>query len=385
MNRHGHHPGFSRSSPWFHGMFLLLLLGIPNSLWAQSSQLFDVTLRIDYSGAERMLDFFDRRTFNPDEVAEARGNRIAAATSLLLARTQRSAGDFTHQLELVRDDYTTSGDIYGLRDAQSHTGQIRKLLAELRKRQLERRVIATIQAFFPSDARVSGVLPVYVVAMGNEKAAAFVRRVVWKDNTPVFAGENEGDPVIVLNVARMIPAGNDVNTQFIGLLGTLAHECFHAVFGLFQQDSEMWRAYHQRRDPIWNLAELVQNEGIAYYLSMQLQIGGQTPAQTWFATTDQAVKNLDDASKELLSPYIQPQQARALILNANMSGSFEGNYGATAGLRIAYEIDTRLGRPALAETINGGVRSFFGKYDTLCQQNPMLPRLEVDVLKTLEQ
>ena len=344
-----------------------------------------MTLRIDYSSAERILDFFNRQTFNTSAVANARGNKIAVATSLLLARTQRPPQDFAHQLELVRDDYDIGNDIYGLEATKSHVDQLTKLMSELRKRQLDRRVIATVQSYFPDDAQISATIPVFVVAMGNEKAAAFVRRIVWKNDNPVFVGENQGEEVIVLNVARMIGFSTDVNRQFIELLGTLAHECFHAIFGVYQQNSDVWRAFHQRKDPIWSLAEIVQNEGIAYYLSMQLQIGGRTPSNPWFDATDRAVKNLNSAATELLSPMVQSQRARALLLNANMSGSFEGNYGATAGLRMAYEIDNRLGRPALTETISGGVKEFFGKYDTLCQQNPMLPRLDRAVFNVLEQ
>ena len=363
----------------------LSIIFLPARLAGQANQQFDVTLQIDYSSAERLLNFFDRQTFNTDVVANATGNKIAAATSLLLARTDRSPQDFSHQLELVRDDYDIGSDIYGLEETKSHVDQLKKLMEELRKRQLDRRVIATVRSYFPSDAKIFASFPVYVVAMGNEKAAAFVRRIVWKDGNPVFVGENQGEEVIVLNVARMIGYSKDVNQQFVELLGTLAHECFHAIFGVYQQNSEIWQSFHQRREPIWSLAEVVQNEGIAYYLSMQIAIGGQVPATPWFDATDRAVTNLNNAAKELLSPALQPQRARTLILNANLSGSFEGNYGATAGLRMAYEIDTRLGRPALTETISGGVREFFGKYDTLCLQNPILPRLDKSVLNVLEQ
>ncbi len=387
MNRHRQQtfPLWKGSALHPAGVLVLLALLLPARLAGQSRGLFDVTLRIDYSAAEQMLDFFDRQTFNTDAVANARGNKIAAATSLLLARTQRPAGDFSHQLELMRDDYNVTDDIYGLRDTRSHFGQLRKLLTEFRKRQLDRRVIATVQSFFPADAKISCTIPVFVVAMGNEKAAAFVRRIVWKDDNPIFVGEYQGEQVIVLNLARMLAYDKEVSAQFIELLGTLAHECFHAVFGIYQQNSEIWRSFHQRRDPIWNLAEVAQNEGIAYYLSLQLQIGGQSPSVPWFDATNRAMKNFNNASKELLAPLIQSQRARELILNANMSGSFEGNYGATAGLRIAYEIDTRLGRPVLTETIIGGVKDFFGEYDTLCIQNPGLPQVDKTVLRVLEQ
>jgi len=387
MNRHGRHTldTLNASGVLLGIAFSLWTVFLPAPLAGQPNPEFDVSLQVDYSSAEQMLDFFDRQIFNPEGAANARGNKIAAATSLLMARMDRSPEDFAHQLELIRDDYSTSDDIYGLKAARSHTSQLRKLLTEIRKRQIDKRVIATVESYFPSNTNLSGTIPVYVVVMGNEKAAAFVRRVVWKNERPVFVGENEGQPVVVLNLTRMLEYSNDVNAQFIQCLGTLAHECFHAIFSLYQQSSETWREYHNRSGALWQLAELVQNEGIAYCLSLQIQIGGQTPAMPWFEATDRAVKNFNSAAKELLSPSIPTQRARELILNANMSGSFQGNYGATAGLRMAYEIDTRLGRTALTGTILGGVKQFFGTYDTLCSQNPTLPRLNPEVLKALEQ
>jgi len=50
---------------------------------------------------------------------------------------------------------------------------------------------------------------------------------------------------------------------------------------------------------------------------------------------------------------------------------------------MAYEIDTKLGRPALTETIRGGIREFFGKYDALCKQSSDLPRLDKMVVNVL--
>jgi hypothetical protein len=363
----------------------MMIIVLPFFGKAQSNPNFDVSLRIDYSSAEEMLNFFERQTFNSQRVADLRGNQIAAGTSVMLARTGRPPGDFVHELEFVRDNYTTNGDIYGLKSTQSHVDQLKKLLDETRKRQLDRRVVATIASYFPSDARVSVDIPVYVVCMGNEKAAAFVRRIVWQNDRPMFVGSNEGEEVIVLNLARMLGSGQKVDQQFIQVLSTLAHESFHAVFGTYQEGSTVWKEIRLRKDPIWRLAELVQNEGIAYYLSLQLQIGGRTPPDPWFEATGNAIKSFNGAARELISPTVSQRRANDLIMNSNLSGSFEANYGATAGLRIAYEIDTRLGRPALTETISGGIKEFFGKYETLCRQNSNLPKLDTNVLKVLEE
>ena len=356
---------------------LLVLLLIPSPSSAQTNPQFDVTLRVDYSSTEEMLDFFDRKSNNSARVAKQRGNQLAAATSLLLARTERPTDDFVRTLELARDTYNSPDDIYGLRPTVSHLDELRKLLAETKRRRLDRRVVATISSFFPADARISVTVPVFVVAMGNENAAAFVRRVLWKEHVPVFVGDDQGEQVIVLNLTRCLIRGGDIEQEFLHVLSTLAHESFHAVYGTYRSAGS---ANLSPDGPAAALASLVQNEGIAYFLSMEIQEGGEVPPPRWFDATNRAVEKLNAALIELQSPNLTPRRARELMMNSNLSGSFEGNYGATAGLRIAYEIEKRLGRPALTETVREGVKDFFGKYSELCRQNSDLPRLDASAL-----
>ncbi len=359
-------------------ILLSVLFLIPLSSRAQTNPQFDVTLRVDYSSTEEMLDFFARRSSNAERVANQRGNLVAAATSLLLARTERPTDDLVRALELARDTYNGPNDIYGLRSAVSHLDELKKLLAEPKRRRLDRRVIATISSLFPDDARVSLTVPVFVVAMGNENAAAFVRRVIWKENAPVFVGDDRGEQVIVLNLSRCLIRGADVERDFVQVLSTLAHESFHAVYGAYRSGDS---ADLNPGGPASALASLAQNEGIAYLLSMEIQEGGEAPPQQWFDATKRAVEKLNSALIELQSPSLTPRRARELMMNSNLSGSFEGNYGATAGLRIAYEIEKRLGRPALTETVREGVKDFFRKYDELCRQDSNLPMLDDKALR----
>jgi hypothetical protein len=358
-------------------ILLFLLFFIPSLSRAQTNPQFDVTLRVDYSSTDELLDYFDRKSNNSARVAKQQGNQLAVATSLLLARTERPTDDFVRALESARDTYNSSNDIYGLTPAAAHLDELKKLLAETKRRRLDRRVVATISSLFPADAGISLTVPVFVVAMGNENAAAFVRRVIWKENAPVFVGDDQGEQVIVLNLTRCLMRGGDVEREFVQVLSTLAHESFHAVYGAYRAGSS---ADLNPIGPAAALANLVQNEGIAYFLSMEIQEGGEVPPPHWFDATKRAVERLNAALIELQSPTLTPWRARELMLNSNLSGSFEGNYGATAGLRIAYEIEKRLGRPALTETVRDGVKEFFGKYDELCRQDSNLPRLDAKAL-----
>ncbi len=225
------------------------------------------------------------------------------------------------------------------------------------------------------------MIPVYAVVIGNDRAAAVVRRVAWNGNVPSFNDQN-GEPVIILNLTRILEMAPTVDRQFIELLATLAHECFHAVFATYKGSLPDTT---RPMTPGEQLLDLVQNEGIAYCLSMQIHLGGETPYQGWFTATSKAVETLNRALIELHSPTLTRSRAQELLMNANLSGSFEGNYGATAGMRMAYEIDNRLGRPALTATLKGGGRAFLAAYRQACLQDATLPQIDRRVIQIYEQ
>ncbi len=361
---------------------ILSIFLVPLSLYSQSNPDFNVNLQVDYSSAEQIVDLCEGRLHNVNGVADLRGSQLAAATSIVLARKQLPPETFQRELELLRDNSKSPNDIFGFVPTRIHLTEIKALLAEVKKGELDRRVVATVEQFFPSDARISATLSVYVVAFGNENAAAFVRRVVWQGNTPIFVGENAGEPVIVVNLQRLIGNSMPTNVQFIETLSTLAHETFHAVFAVYQSSSPVWREINAHRETFWSLAELVQNEGIAYRISFQERTGSTLPPYIFNQAKD-AVLLLNNAMRELQSPTITDSRARELLMNANLSGSFERNYGAAAGLLMAFAIDTKMGRNALTETIAKGVGDFFEKYDALTKQYDELPKLSEEIKEGL--
>lgn len=347
---------------------------------AQTNQNFDFSLGVDYSSADLTLDFFDRRIGNADRIAKLRGNQLAALTSILLARTEKSETDFRDQLELGRNIPRFESDVYGFFPAKNHIPELRSLLAEAKYRQIDRRIVATLASYFPPEAKISTRFSLYFVVIGNERASAFERRVIWNYDTPTFVGDDEGEPVIVVNLARAVEASKDLHDQFIEILSTTAHECFHAAFSVLQKslpDSL------KPRTAVDQLMELVQNEGVAYLLSQETHIGGAIPNRNWFNVTTNAVDRLNSVIREMLSPNLTRERARQLILDANLSGSFEGNFGSTAGLRMAYEIDRNLGRPALTTTLLQGGRSFFAAYQRACMSDRNLHQLDRRILQML--
>lgn len=349
---------------------------------AQTNPNFNVSLRLDYSSVDALIELSEGRIANVNRIAELRGNQIAAATSALLARKSHSSADFAGALERFRNGSTASEDIFGLNATTSYLAKIKLLLQETKKRQLDRKVIATIESFFPQNTRITASIPVYFVALGNENAAAFVRSIVWEGNTPRFVGDGEGELTIVVNLTRSVQYIQEVQLQFVDMMSTLAHETFHAVFGIYQNTSPAWQRSNYKYDPPWVLAELTQNEGIAYLISLQQRTGAHLSSGQLNAAK-QAVTSLNSALKELSSPSVTSTRVQELIMNSNLSGSYEKNYGATAGLLMAYSIDAKLGRTALNETIQNGVGDFFEKYQKLTEQFGELPKFDAEVIELL--
>jgi hypothetical protein len=368
-----------------NGIFLILYFGLllvlPLPLRSQVNPNFDFSLGVDYNAAEQMVDYFDHRTGNTKYVAELRGNQLAAATSVMLARTEKSDDDFRQQLELARNDTRFESDVYGFSLAKNHIQELRKLLLEIKHRQLDRRIVATIASFFPEQAKISTRFSVYFVVIGNERAAAFMRRVVWNYDVPSFVGEEKGEPIIVVNLARIVEGQNNVDAQFIEVLSTTAHECFHAAYSVLQKTlPESVRA----KNIAEQLLDVVQNEGVAYYLSLQTHLGDRTPSGQWIDVTARAINALNSVLVEMSSPNLTRSRAQELMMNSNLSGSFEGNYGATAGMRMAYAIDVQLGRPALTATLMTGSRSFIAAYTQACLRDATLPKIDNQVVRMLQ-
>ncbi len=361
----------------------LLLAALFCTLPLYSQNAFNITLRLDFSSVDALLELSEGKIANVNRVAELKGNQIAAATSALLAREPYSTQTFARELERFRNGASLANDMFGLSATAVYLQQIKILTQDSKRRNLDRRVLATIAPFFPQHSRINASIPVYFVALGNENAAAFVRTIAWRNNVPYFVAEGDGELTIVVNLTRSVQYIRDPQIQFVDMLSTLAHETFHAVFGMYQQTAPVWRANEYKPEPYWTLAELSQNEGFAYLISLQQRNGGKLPADR-IASARRSVSDLNDALKELSAPDISPARARELIMNSNLSGSYEKNYGATAGLLMAYSIDEKLGRDSLTDCLENGVGDFFAKYQRLAEQNGELPKFDQNVVSILQ-
>jgi hypothetical protein len=361
---------------------LLFLYIIIASASARSQENFNVLLRADFESAEQTLELYSGLSGHPAEIAALRGSQIALATTALLAQRRLDNSMLERALAAVKFNQNLEDDPFRMKQTREHISEIRELLEEAERRNFSQRVVSTVALLFPADAKINVVIPVYFVAFGHQNIDAFVRRVVWHGNVPVFTQEGEGQLTIVVNLARAIGYGRTTEERFIGMLSVVAHEVFHAAFGAYKDASPEWRQYYSSPlAPVDRLLDLSQNEGIAYYLTLIQTSRGRLPADG-LQRAQQSFGEFNRNVAELLSPGTSERRVETIIRLSNTSGYWE-SYGAITGMIIARQIDQTLGRQALVETISRGPTDFFGKYASLMKLDPGLPALSPQLLSIL--
>jgi hypothetical protein len=343
-------------------------------VFSQLNTNFNVSLQLNFTSIDQTIALFEDQPISTQMMAEARGNVIAASTEGMIA--DRRAG-----FSLLRDYFDSlkyhqwiREDIYHLEEGRKNVTAIKELLNAIKIENFSTKVSATVEQIFPEDARVNVALPVYVVAFGHENVDAFVRRIVWHGDVPEFVGENAGELTIVINLSHAVNYGPSLQERFVSLLGVVAHEVFHAAFGAYKETLPAWKSFYAYHTSYFdNLLDLTQNEGIAYYLSLEQRWHGRVPSD-WYERTRDVFGAFNKNSLELLSSTITPRHASKILRDANLNGFWE-SYGCSTGMFIAREIDQRMGRAALIETIANGPLDFFRKYIDLTTKDSNLPPL----------
>lgn len=362
--------------------FLVLLALCVGQAHGQTSDLFDVTLISNYESAVRTLELYGGLSGSPASIAALRGSQIALSTTALLVQRRLDTPALENALEAVKFNQSLGDDVFHMKEARASVADINDLMTEAQKRNFGQKVVSTVAQLFPAGTRIRTTIPVYFVAFGDKNIDAFVRRVVWHGNVPVFVGEGEGELTIVVNLAKAVNYGRSTDERFIAMLSVVAHEVFHAAFGVYKDGSPGWRGYYASgRTPFDQLLDLAQNEGIAYYLSLIQSSRGHLPADG-LARAQRAFASFNAASTELLSPQTPARRADDIIRASNTSGYWD-NYGAITGMIVARQVDQTLGRQALVSTVMDGPGAFFRKYVELMGRDPGLPQFSPQVVGAL--
>jgi len=356
-------------------LLVLLLAATPTGeAVARQNPAFNISLSIDYEAAEQTLKLLRDEYVSTSQLAAMKGNLIAASTTGLISGNGGAPARLRAYLDSLQAHQIIRDDLFRLENARSNAGAIADLLEELQRRNFSRKVIATVEQVFPTDVRIDAVIPVYVVALGHENADAYVRSIVWKGATPEFVGEGEGQLTIIINLAAGATYPGDPESQLTSILVTVAHEVFHAAFGLYKDSSPVWKTWRAEHTTTLDyLLDLVQNEGIAYYLSLEQRSGDRLPAD-WTRRMSESFATFNANAERLLSGRLSRKETAEILTSANLSGYWE-SYGSMVGMAMARGVDILLGREALIETISRGPVDLFSKYNALSKIDAGLPKL----------
>jgi hypothetical protein len=359
----------------------LLLWGL-SSAHAQEYANFNLILDLDLESAERTIGLYEGLAGRPDEIAQLRGSQLALATTAQLSQRRLGLADLERSLEAAKFNQALDDDVFRMKEARTNVAAIKELLTAVKTRSFAQKVVRTVEQLFPADARVNTRIPMYLVAFGHPNIDAYVQRVVWSGSTPQFVGEGQGQLTITVNLSKGINYGHSVDERFIGVLSTVAHEVFHAAFGVYKDDSPRWRQYYATHNrPIDQLMDLTHNEGIAYYLSLIQRSQGRLTSE-WERNVRAAFQTFNSSAEELLSPRTSRQRAYDLIRTSNTSG-FWDSYGAITGMIIARQIDQTFGRSALMESVAAGPVDFFAKYAEVMRRDTNVPSLSPILLEEI--
>lgn len=359
----------------------VLVLLLPT--YAQEHGEFQLILELNYQSAEKTIELYQGLSGNPADIARLRGSQLALATTAHLAQRRLDVQLLENSLQSAKFNQGLGDDVFRMKEARANVGAIKELSTELRRRNFGQKVASTVEQLFPAGARVRGTLPMYFVAFGHQNIDAFVRRVSWENDRPIFVGEQQGEPTIVVNLAKAVYYGRSIDERFVGLLGTVAHEVFHAAFDAYKDQSPFWREYYTRHQSYFDsFIDLTQNEGIAYYLSLVQSSRGRLPAD-WQQRIGSAFAVFNRSAEELLTPSLPRRRAEEILRTSNTSGYWE-SFGSIAGMVMAKQIDQALGRQALTETVAKGPIDFFRKYIEAAKRDGNLPPLSSAVVQAIQ-
>ena len=363
-----------------HLCLLLFLTSCVHTAGAQSE--FNVLLTINTESAEKALELYRGLGGHPEEIARLPGSRIALATTGLLSRRPLTIANLETGLEAAKFNQALGDDVFRIKEARDNAGAIQELLTEIGRRNFGQKVVSTVEQLFPSGTRVTVTIPVYFVAFGYQTIDAFVRRIEWIGDTPTFVDEGHGQLTIVVNLAKAVSYGQNVDERFLGMMSVVAHEVFHAAFGAYKDSSPQWRDYRaSHRTYFDELLDLSQNEGIAYYLTLVQRSRGRL-ASDWVQNIHASFARFNANAAALLSGSLSDSRANGIIQESNTSG-YWNNFGSITGMVIARQIDQTLGRSALTSTIEQGPAAFFRTYIDLMRRDPSLPQLSDAVVNAL--
>ena len=341
-----------------------------------------IKFNIHTKSSDLLLKWFDNQSDTiMKEILEQPGTQIMAGiVENTLSRNELPT--FFDELKNFSINDSLKSDPYGLRLAWLQRDESSLLLNKIKEYNFQGEIVERIKPYIPTDYPLDVECNVYFVLTGWEWGDAMVRKITNIDN---HSGVTEqGEPVIIVNLSIITNLyGDDIDILLNDDIShTISHELFHLVFAKYQNVSSYWK---NNRDTtkIGQLVEIIQNEGIAHYLShnqKQNLIENYNSSNELKEREKEAFKQLSIAVKQLLNTELSNQEKDDILMKSN-AGRYWDKFGAIAGKFMVYHIEKEYGEQAIQQSLSKGAYYFLELYNKLQIESPTLPSLPEELKK----
>ncbi|MCK4824668.1 hypothetical protein KA005_53445 [bacterium] len=334
----------------------------------------NISFNICTKSSDLLLNWFDKESDAIlKEILEQPGTQIMAA----IVESALSKGElptFFSQLSEFSDNDSSTPDPYGLRLAWSQKDNTSVLLKNIKKYNFQVDIIDRFRPYIPEDYPLDVSCNLYFVLTGWEWGDAMVRNISTTDNH--YRVIEEGEPVIIVNLSIIANLyGDDLNKLLDdNISNTVSHELFHLVFAKYRDVSSFWKNNRDSTE-IGQLVEIIQNEGIAHYLSHNQKsylILNYSSSPELKEREKEAFRQLDIAVKQLLDPAISNHEKEEILMRSN-AGQYWDKYGAIAGKFMVYHVERTHGEQAIRKSLSKGAYYFLELYNRIQRDNSTLP------------
>ncbi|MBN1112905.1 MAG: hypothetical protein JXA53_08325 [Bacteroidales bacterium] len=366
-------------------IILSALISLTSISSCDQNKTTDIKISIHTESPDLLLQWFDNKSDSiTQSLLKQPGTQIMAGIvkNTLHDDNPPSFGD---ALNNFSPNDSLTNDPYGLRLAYLQRDETSVLINKIKMFDFGGEVIARIKAYIPSDYSLNINSNVHFVLTGWKWGDAMVRNVVKENNC--YKVTEQGEPVIIMNLSIMTKLYGDDMDMLLkeNVSQIMSHELFHLTFEEYKKVSDYWQNNNDTTY-IGRLAKVIQNEGIAHFLSNNMKqylTDNYNSSENLKNREKLTFNQLNDAVKQLVSTELNEQEKYNLLMSAN-TGNYWNKYGAIAGKFMVYHIENKYGAQAIQESLSKGAYYFLQLYNNVQLDDPSLPKLPkelIDIIK----
>jgi len=274
------------------------------------SEMLKIKFNIHTKSSDLLLSWFDNQSDTAlQEIVEQPGTQIMAGI-VENTLSQNDLPTFFNELKNFSFNDSLKPDPYGLRLAWVQKDESSLLLDKIKEYNFQGKITERIRPYIPTDYPLNIACNVYFVLTGWEWGDAMVREITKTDNH--YKVTEQGESIIIINLSIITNLyGDDIDKLLNdNISNTMSHELFHLAFAEYRKVSSFWKNNRDTTE-IGQLVEIIQNEGIAHYLShnqKQNLIENYNTSNELKEHEKEAFRQLDIAVKQLLNTELSKQE-----------------------------------------------------------------------------